>query len=168
MKEEWKKVIWDGQETCYSISNLGKLSNGKRLLSTKSNGNRYVSVTLRINKKSCPTRIHRLVALHFIDNPNNLPQVNHKDGVKFNNISSNLEWCTNQENIIHAFNIGTLVRPKGRESHLYDKGRRILHKPTGKIFPSVPTAAREFGIPRTTINAEIHGYRTSKYGFVKL
>lgn len=168
MIEEWKRIIINNEETCYSISNTGRLSNGKKIMSNRANGNSYVSVTLRINKKSFATRMHRLVAFYFVENPDNLPQVNHKDGIKFNNVASNLEWCTNQENIIHAFKIGCLVRPKGKESHLYDKGTKILHKPTGKIYPSVPTAAREFKIPRTTINAEIHGYRPNKYGFVKI
>lgn len=168
MIEEWKKIIVNGEETNYSISNLGRLFNGKKIMSSRAKGNSYVSVTLRINKKSFPNRMHRLVAFYFIDNPNNLPQVNHKDGVKFNNNVSNLEWCTNKDNIIHSFELGLTVRPKGKESHLYDKGTKILHKPTGKIYPSVPTAAREFKIPRTTISAEIHGYRPNKYGFVKI
>jgi hypothetical protein len=168
MTEIWKNIIVNGEETIYSVSNLGRLSNGKKIMSNRVKGNKYVSITLRVNKKGFGTRMHRLVAFYFVDNPNNLPQVNHKDGVKYHNAASNLEWCTPKQNIIHSFELGLVVRPKGKESHLYDKGTRILHEPTGKIYPSIPTAAREFKIPRTTISAEIHGYRPNKYGFIKL
>jgi len=54
--------------------------------------------------------IHRLVAMAFIPNPNNYPQVNHKDGDKSNNNVSNLEWCNNQQNSIYARDNG--LKPK--------------------------------------------------------
>jgi hypothetical protein len=61
--------------------------------------------------------IHRLVAQEFIPNPNNLPIVNHKDGNKLNNNSSNLEWVTNAENLQHAYREGFAVSVKGEDKH---------------------------------------------------
>lgn len=66
------------------------------------------------NKKMC--KVHRLVAQTFIDNPNNLPVVNHIDGNKLNNHVSNLEWCTHQDNTKHAHANG-LVSVKHGEAH---------------------------------------------------
>lgn len=57
--------------------------------------------------------VHRMVAITFIPNPEDLPQVNHKDGDKLNNVVSNLEWCTSGENQIHAYNNGLKKLPKG-------------------------------------------------------
>lgn len=58
--------------------------------------------------------VHRLVAEKYIPNPDNLPQVNHKDRNRLNNDPSNLEWVTNQENSEHAMSVGfTVVSPEG-------------------------------------------------------
>lgn len=74
-----------------------------RALSSVKRGKGYCCVGLIKNGKQVHVSVHRLVAEAFIPNPKNLPQVNHKDGNKENNHVSNLEWCTNQENAIHAF-----------------------------------------------------------------
>ena len=66
----------------------------------------YKAVVLHKNKKGKTTYIHRLLAEHFIPNPLNKKQVNHKDGNKLNNSLLNLEWVTHKENIQHAFKNG--------------------------------------------------------------
>lgn len=66
--------------------------------------------------------VHRLVGLTFIPNPNNLPEINHKDGDKSNNHMSNLEWCDSKHNKKHALETGLRVMPKG-EKHYRTKVR---------------------------------------------
>lgn len=66
----------------------------------------YEHVTLSNKGTKTTFLIHRLVAIHFIPNPNNLPQINHKDGNKRNNCKENLEWVTGSTNIKHAFENG--------------------------------------------------------------
>ena len=80
-------------------------------------GNRgqYKSVLLCKNGKMHNRSIHRLVACAFVENPENLPQVNHKDGDKTNNCATNLEWVTSSQNLKHAVKMGLLARPT--ESH---------------------------------------------------
>ena len=70
----------------------------------------YYAVTFSMNNKSYCRKVHRLVAEAFIPNPDNLPQINHKDGCKTNNVATNLEWCTAKANTIHAWREG-LAKP---------------------------------------------------------
>ena len=92
-------------ENKYQISNTGKVRNKKTglYLKPKYNKKGYQYINLSINKyKSVKWYIHRLVGFHFIPNPENKPQINHKDGNPSNNNVENLEWCTNEENQRHA------------------------------------------------------------------
>ena len=102
--EIWKDI--KGYEGLYQISNLGRV---KSLPRQKTKGGilkqfstEYLVVSMVENGKIKKIKVHRLVAETFIPNPNNLPQVNHIDGNKFNNNMNNLEWVTSKENIIHA------------------------------------------------------------------
>lgn len=77
--------------------------------------NGYVGIKLCNKGKKFHLSIHRLVALHFIDNPNNYPEVNHKDGNKKNNHFTNLEWVTSSQNQKHAFKLGLQVGRRGKD-----------------------------------------------------
>lgn len=101
--EIWKNV--DGYENIYEVSNKGNIRRIGKEKNRKLNMNRdgYLLVNLYKNGVSKRLLVHRLVAKAFLPNPNNLPQVNHKDGAKSNNHIENLEWCTASENIIHTY-----------------------------------------------------------------
>lgn len=103
--EIWKPVV--GYEGLYEVSNWGRVKSLKfgkeRILKLIKDKDGYFIVNLYKNKKIKSFRVHRLVAEAFIDNPDNLPQVNHKDENPSNNVVSNLEWCNAKYNI----NFGT-------------------------------------------------------------
>lgn len=95
--EEWRDI--KGYEGLYQVSNLGKVRNKKgKVLKQYRNNKGYPCVHMYKNNKYKTKNVHRLVAISFIENPNNLPQVNHKDEDKTNNVVTNLEWCTNKYN----------------------------------------------------------------------
>lgn len=117
--EIWKDIL--GYEGMYQISNKLRVISLKRTLIYKNNKSiqrqqylrnislgrsGYFCVSLNKEGKRNEYLLHRLIAIAFIPNPLNLPEVNHKDGNKLNNNIDNLEWCTHKENVIHAFNIG--------------------------------------------------------------
>lgn len=110
MQELFRDIV--GYEGIYQISNLGnvksfkRVSKGELLKPVYRKG--YATVTLSKNGISKIHSIHRLIATAFIPNPDNLPIINHIDGNKTNNDLSNLEWCTQLENMRHAFKTGLI------------------------------------------------------------
>lgn len=106
--EIWKDV--PGFENLLQCSNFGKARTIKnprvKFLKTQLNRKGYQRIRVSFNAKKYGLNIHRIVAQTFIPNPNNLPQVNHKDCNKLNNHIENLEWISNIDNIRHAFKNG--------------------------------------------------------------
>lgn len=127
MKDEiWKDI--KGYEGLYQVSNLGKVRSMNFLkkkivheLRLHEHRNGYISAMTQVKSVQKRLSVHRLVALHFIPNPENLPDVNHKDFNKQNNHFDNLEWNTKKQNIRHAWANGRM--PKVRGSH----GQFIKH-----------------------------------------
>jgi hypothetical protein len=86
----------------YYITDDGRVFHGERELKTYRDKDSYVLIGITVKRKTTTYKVHRLVAQAFIDNPDNLPEVNHIDGNKWNNCVDNLEWVSHRENLRHA------------------------------------------------------------------
>lgn len=159
--EEWKNII--GYEGLYQVSNFGRIKALARIVIKRYGASKiirapykqyimaivqektqYISVGLSIDKIYIRYLVHRLVAQHFIPNPENKPQVNHIRGVKWDNRVVKLEWNTRSENQKHSFDVlGRVpVRNKGVISAQRRKVIRIDNV-TGEeiVYPSLTEAA---------------------------
>ena len=127
---------------------------------TKTGRNGYYVVNLRKNHTYNVYPVHRLVAKAFIDNPCNLPTVNHKDGNKHNNNVTNLEWASYSENNIHALKNGLRI-PRGTRVRQMDFDGSVIAE-----FKSVSEASRFTGVGRAVISHCVNNRTKSAGGFL--
>lgn len=154
--EEWKDVA--GFEGLYRASNLGRIRGVGRYVAQRQGGRQlrrgriiqgainrmgYVQLVLCKDGGQKSREVHRLVAQAFVPNPNNLPCVNHKDADKTNNAVSNLEWCTQRENVRHA------IRHKTRQT-IPAETIRLVHERHANGEPAA-SIARSLSLPYKTV-----------------
>ena len=153
--EQWKAIA--GYEGLYEVSDLGmvrSLKFGKeRILKPGKTHSGYLLVNLCKDGHTKPILVHRLVAEAFIQNPNNLETINHKDEVKTNNVASNLEWMSIADNIRYSVN---------KSVQMFDKKTCELLA----TFPSTIEAERVTGIDHSHISKCCNGKLKSAGGYV--
>lgn len=155
--------VIDGYDNKYCINRYGQVvspshidKNGNfrkvRVLKPQKRGKGYLYVNLMQNGQQKRVSVHRLVAELFVKNPDSKPQVNHKDGNKLNNFYENLEWCTNQENKKHAFDMG-ITKPRDCKGEL-NSMVKLNSESVIQILNSKDTVhnlAEKFNVSRSTI-----------------
>lgn len=147
--ENWIDV--KGYEGIYQVSDKGRIKRlvgfrckEERVLKLGKNKGGYHIVFLSKNNKRKHYLVHRLVAMSFIENPENKPQVNHIDGCKTNNCLSNLEWNTSSENMQHSYDTGLQASLKGSNNG----NSKLTEKDIPEIFK-----LREEGLSQRKIAA---------------
>lgn len=165
--EIWKDI--PGYEGIYQISDCGRVKSISKGIILKPRVNRkgYLLVGLSKRNKREMVQVHRIIAHVFIPNPDNLPQVNHKDENKTNNHASNLEWCTNEYNC----NYGTHnKRMAATLTNRMDLSKPVLQMlKDGRIikkYPSIHQAARETGVNCGNIGVVCKGERKTAGGYI--
>ena len=161
-------------ENTYQISNTGKVRNKKTglLLKPKYNKKGYQYINLSYSHTGrVKWYIHRLVAVHFIPNLENKPQVNHIDGNKQNNNVNNLEWCTNDENQKHAILNNLHYQGEQHKSHKFNEiNIKLLPKLTNIGF-TVSQLNKLTGVANVNIEKIIKGKTwrplNLEFGFIR-
>jgi len=174
MNEEWKPI--EGYEGLYEVSNLGRVRSLPRevkghkgtpylrpgcILKNHIDYKGYEYVVLTVNAKGIQKKVHRLVAMAFIPNPDNLPMVNHKDECKANNHVDNLEWCT----ALYNSNYGT-----GKSKCAWNKKVVEQYDLNGNYmatYPSIMDAAKAVGTSKQQISSCVHNGRSKTAGGYK-
>ena len=138
----WKRLIYHNKDLgdYYLVSNTGEIKGVKtgkiRKKHICNEGYYMVSISIGSRKDKPSIKVHRAVAETFLENPNNYPVINHKDGNKLNNYVDNLEFCTYQYNVIHAIK-------NNLSNHDYCK-KRIKNITTNVIYDSITDAALKY------------------------
>ena len=165
MKEEWKDI--EGFEGYYQVSNMGNVKSlnynktGKeKIMKTWDSGQGYQKVQLCKDGKSKTYTVHRLVATAFLENPDNLPVINHKDENPKNNNVDNLEWCSVLYN--NTYN--------GKIERIAEKNKKPIYsinKVSGLImyWNSIKEASRVLGIAPQSISNCLKGRHKSIKGY---
>lgn len=151
-------VSSDGKVWSLNYNHTGKTNE----LKPRANRHGYLRVDLHTNGQHAMKSVHRLVAQAFISNPNNLPQVNHKDQDKTNNCVDNLEWCTAEYNS----NWGDRNERIGKAQTNHPvKSKPVVCLETGEVYSSMHEAERQTGTPLQSISACLNGKRKTAGGF---
>jgi hypothetical protein len=156
-------VTPDGMVWSYSKSHITKtgkrrwVHSGKWMSPVFRDG--YWCINFTVRNVDRPFRINRLVAMTYIPNPDNKPEVNHKDGNKLNNNVDNLEWVTISENRIHAYKNKLINPSKGEKHHASKLTEDIVRAIRARYIPRKIThemLGREYGVNGSVISEVIN------------
>lgn len=146
----------------YSIKEDGQVLSARkgRFLTPHLNENGYLYVTLRRANKNSTRAVHRLVAEAYISNPDNKPFVNHLDADRTNAHKDNLEWCTQSENIKHAYVLGNMSQKK---NFTIEELEWLFTQVINQSSNMTALAKKmNVGLSRLTINLRNHAHRTER------
>ena len=146
----------------YQVSNHGRIYSVRYKRFRKLRTDKYGYAVVPLNKDGVQRRffVHRLVAEVFLQNPLELPEVNHIDGNKQNNFADNLEWCNHQENIVHAYETGLMkqtAKPKPpKKSQKYKLSKSLAQQiraeyAKGEQGCGFKALAKKYSVSTTTI-----------------
>lgn len=157
---DWHDI--PGYEGLYQIRTDGAVRNVKTLnyLNGNVNSHGYMVVSLTKNGKRKDCKLHRLLALTFLPNPNDFDCINHKDGDKLNNSLNNLEWCTKGQNNRHARDV------LGVETTAKPVCQTTLAGKFVALWANISTAAKSVGVTSPCITDCCEGRAETAGGFV--
>lgn len=179
-QEIWKDVV--GYEGYYLVSNMGNVKSlsreicdgrirvGKPKKKTICKG--YHRIRVNKDREQATLLFHRVVALAFMPNPENKPQINHINGIKTDNRVENLEWCTGKENVIHSWDIGLSNLENynigdTRRGVTSAKAKMVINLETGIFYDSARQVSLNHNINLSTLYDRLNGVLVNNTPFVR-
>lgn len=166
---DWSGKVWSVDRTIHRSDTGTPVFQKGTVLKTAKDRQGYLNVHLSLGMgKGKRKRVHRLVAENLIPNPNNLPQVNHKDGDKENPHGDNLEWTDNRGNVKHALDIGLAEIKSGPQAIRFQATTFAISIDTNEIVSIMRgnEEMKESGFDYRLVSAVFHGKRRSHKGCV--
>lgn len=172
--EEWFAV--PNYEGYYEYSSFGRIKaldridprNRKRyshIMKQFLNPDGYPMIELCVNRIKTKFKVHRLIGIACIPNPENKPEINHRWGIKTDNRITELEWATGQENQKHAYDVLGKVSPmKGKFGIKCPNSKKVKCINSDKVYSSITEAARELNLGISTISDVCRGNVSQAYG----
>ena len=161
VREVWKDI--PHYEGLYQVSSLGRvwsIRSQKYLKPLETNGYLRVALYGR-NGKAKKELIHRLVGMAFIPNPENKPQINHLNEIKYDNRVENLEWSTSKENINYGNRTKQAAISRYKEVQQYDMNGTLLNS-----YSSLTDASKKTGFPKSGISSCANGNRKHFHNYI--
>lgn len=168
--EFWKDIA--DYEGLYMVSNMGRIKSLKRanrkndiLLKITKEKDGYGIVSLCRDNVVKVCKVHRLVGVAFLENPDNKPQINHKLGNRLDNRASELEWSTSSENVVHSFKVlGKVSGYKGRIGSLAYNSKKVKCDTLGIESGSVVEISKILGVCKNSVSLVCNGNRKHAEG----
>lgn len=160
MKEVWKPIQSENVQERYAVSNMGRVIDLKnqKYMNWHDNGAGYMTVGLQGPKSKVKVRyVHRLVAIAFLENPDKLPQVGHRDHTRANNFADNLYWTTPKQNTADGIREGKINAKKRPNTKKLTKAQICEIALLDSKGYGVNEIALTLGFPRTTISSVFNG-----------
>ena len=171
--EKWKLI--KELDNNYEVSNFGRIRSVFKVIKKSDNTvytrkpkmikcqlrDGYERVRLCIDNVRITKNVHRLVAKYFIENPYNLPQVNHINAIKSDNRVENLEWCTGSENMKHAIKNGLRKTAIGK-----NKPKMVLDINSGIYYKSLREASIIKNINYSGLQHQMNGKVSNRSGLI--
>ena len=177
-ERQWKPIR--GYEGLYEVSDYGDVRSLDReviqgarggsssthiykgqMLKPRKQYNGYMTVNLAKNGTFQRVSIHRLVGYHYLEKPSGKDCINHLDGNPENNHVSNLEWCTQSENIQYAYDKGTKTPPHQKKVGQFDLDGNLI-----AVWISEAEASRSLGLHQSNIGKVCRGERNQTGGYI--
>jgi len=167
-KENGPNIIDEIESSGYKITDCGNvITKSGNIMAGAIDQKGYKRYCLMVNNKQITVKSHRIIAIKFLPNPENKPQVNHINGNKVDNRVENLEWVTNKENSRHSWSNGlSSVSQKTINAVSDSNSKLVIDLSTGIFYKNPKIAAESLGLNYHTLRGRLNGNKPNNTNLI--